>query len=77
MTSPERDFPQRDFPQRDFPQRDFIGYGANPPDPRWPGGARLALNLVLNFEEASAATSPPNRCSNTAAGSASGACCAS
>jgi len=31
--------------------RDFIGYGANPPDPRWPGGARLALNIVLNYEE--------------------------
>ncbi|WP_374440241.1 allantoinase PuuE [Stella sp.] len=33
--------------------RDLIGYGANPPDPQWPGGARLALNLVLNFEEGS------------------------
>ena len=33
--------------------RDFVGYGANPPDPQWPGGARLALNFVLNFEEGS------------------------
>jgi putative urate catabolism protein len=33
--------------------RDLIGYGPNPPDPQWPGGARLALNLVLNFEEGS------------------------
>ena len=33
--------------------RDFIGYGANPPDPKWPGGARLALNFVLNYEEGS------------------------
>jgi len=32
--------------------RDLIGYGANPPDPKWPGGARLALNFVLNYEEA-------------------------
>jgi len=31
--------------------RDLKGYGANPPDPRWPGGARLALSVVLNFEE--------------------------
>lgn len=31
--------------------RDFVGYGANPPDPRWPGGARLAVNFVLNYEE--------------------------
>lgn len=33
--------------------RDLIGYGANPPDPRWPNGARLALNFVLNYEEGS------------------------
>jgi allantoinase len=31
--------------------RDLVGYGQNPPDPRWPGGARLALNFVLNYEE--------------------------
>ena len=30
--------------------RDFIGYGANPPDPQWPDGARIAVNLNLNFE---------------------------
>lgn len=34
----------------DYP-RDLIGYGANPPDPRWPGGARLALQFVINYEE--------------------------
>jgi putative urate catabolism protein len=33
--------------------RDFVGYGANPPDPRWPGGARLALQIVMNYEEGS------------------------
>jgi hypothetical protein len=33
--------------------RDLIGYGAHPPDPKWPNGARLALNLVLNYEEGS------------------------
>ena len=31
--------------------RDLRGYGANPPDPHWPGGARLALQIVLNYEE--------------------------
>ena len=31
--------------------RDLIGYGAKPPKPKWPGGARLALNFVLNYEE--------------------------
>jgi allantoinase len=31
--------------------RDLAGYGHNPPHPRWPGGARVALQFVLNFEE--------------------------
>jgi putative urate catabolism protein len=31
--------------------RDLVGYGQHPPDPKWPGGARLALNFVLNYEE--------------------------
>jgi allantoinase len=31
--------------------RDLIGYADKPPDPRWPGGARLAVNFVLNYEE--------------------------
>ena len=33
--------------------RDFVGYGSNPPRVEWPGGARLALNLVINYEEGS------------------------
>ena len=67
-------------------RRDFIGYGANPPDPKWPGGARIAVNFVMNYEEGSepsiqdgeghtesrVVTSPPKACSNMAAGSASG-----
>src|SRR5256885_4424560 len=36
--------------------RDMIGYGANPPNPRWPNGARLAVNFVLNYEEGSEAS---------------------
>jgi len=31
--------------------RDMIGYGRRPPHPRWPGGARIALQFVLNYEE--------------------------
>ena len=34
----------------DYP-RDLVGYGRNPPDPRWPGGARIAVQFVLNYEE--------------------------
>ncbi len=33
--------------------RDFIGYGRNPPAFEWPDGARLALNIVVNYEEGS------------------------
>ena len=31
--------------------RDFAGHGATPPDPHWPGGARVAVSLVVNYEE--------------------------
>lgn len=31
--------------------RDLIGYGRNPPDPRWPGKARVAVQFVVNYEE--------------------------
>lgn len=33
--------------------RDFIGYADRPPTVRWPGGAGLAVNFVLNYEEGS------------------------
>ena len=31
--------------------RDLIGYGRNPPFADWPGGARIAVQFVLNYEE--------------------------
>lgn len=31
--------------------RDLVGYGARPPAGAWPGGARVALSVVLNYEE--------------------------
>ena len=31
--------------------RDLVGYGAHPPDPRWPNGARVAVQFVINYEE--------------------------
>ena len=30
--------------------RDLVGSGADLPDPKWPGGARLALQIALNYE---------------------------
>jgi putative urate catabolism protein len=34
----------------DYP-RDLIGYGRTPPHADWPGGARIAVQFVLNYEE--------------------------
>ena len=31
--------------------RDLLGYGRNPPHAGWPGGARVAVQFVLNYEE--------------------------
>jgi allantoinase len=37
-------------PPEHYP-RDLIGYGANPPHARWPREARVAVSIVLNYEE--------------------------
>ena len=34
----------------DYP-RDMAGYGRNPPHADWPGGARIAVQFVINYEE--------------------------
>lgn len=31
--------------------RDMHGYGSTPPHPQWPGGANIAVQFVLNYEE--------------------------
>lgn len=31
--------------------RDMTGYGANPPKAHWPNGAKIAVQIVLNYEE--------------------------
>jgi peptidoglycan/xylan/chitin deacetylase (PgdA/CDA1 family) len=33
------------------PPRDLTGYGREPPHPRWPGDARIAVQFVINYEE--------------------------
>ncbi len=33
------------------PARDLVGFGPEPPDPRWPGGARIAVNFCITYEE--------------------------
>ncbi len=31
--------------------RDLVGYGRTLPDPHWPGGAKVAVQFVVNYEE--------------------------
>ena len=31
--------------------RDLVGYGATPPEAHWPGGKRVAVQFVINYEE--------------------------
>lgn len=35
------------------PNRDLVGYGRQRPTGAWPNGARLAVNVVVNYEEGS------------------------
>src|SRR5690349_12250038 len=41
---------RRIMPDPSYP-RDLIGYGKEPPHADWPGGARIAIQMVLNYEE--------------------------
>ena len=38
------------LPLADYRARDLVGYGDEPPKVTWPGGARLAVNVVVNYE---------------------------
>ncbi|WP_117193520.1 allantoinase PuuE [Rhizobium terrae] len=40
---------------KDYP-RDLVGYGRNIPDPKWPGGAHVAVQFVINYEEGGEST---------------------
>ena len=56
-----------------YDPRDFVGYGRNPPHPRWPGDARIAVNIALNYEAGGSkaswmATSRPRPSSPTCPG---------
>lgn len=51
MTTPEVPARWGDAPSRPGYPRDLVGYGADPPHARWPGGARIAVSFVLNVEE--------------------------
>ena len=36
--------------------RNLVGYGRDAPDPKWPGGANVALQFVINYEEGAEST---------------------
>jgi peptidoglycan/xylan/chitin deacetylase (PgdA/CDA1 family) len=41
---------ERSLPLIPIDDRDYVGYGKNLPHAQWPGDARIALNINLNFE---------------------------
>src|ERR1700739_4449385 len=38
------------------PPRELVGYGEHPPLVRWPGDAKVAVQIVINYEEGSEKT---------------------
>jgi peptidoglycan/xylan/chitin deacetylase (PgdA/CDA1 family) len=50
------------------PRRDYLGYGPTPPAVHWPGGERVAINLVVNYEEGSEYAIPAGDGRNEAVG---------
>jgi allantoinase len=45
-------FANRDLPEVE-PRREFLGYGEHPPRIRWPGDRKVAVQIVVNYEEGS------------------------
>lgn len=55
MTYDPQFFMNRDFPV-DGPARELVGYGEHPPQVRWEGDAKVAVQIVVNYEEGSEKT---------------------
>jgi len=54
MTSPGNEYPlstHLNDGKSVYGGRDLVGYASQPPNPKWPNNAKVALNLVLNYEE--------------------------
>ena len=49
-------FRNDDVPGAPGPERELVGYGANPPKIRWENDAKVAINIVINYEEGSELT---------------------
>ena len=55
-------YPEPPAQERDM-TRDFVGYSVEPPHAHWPGDARIAVNFVINFEEARSCRTRPGTAS--------------
>src|SRR4051812_30272381 len=55
MTFDPRFFHSRDFPVAG-PPRELVGYGEHPPKVRWEDDAKVAVQIVINYEEGSEKT---------------------
>jgi peptidoglycan/xylan/chitin deacetylase (PgdA/CDA1 family) len=55
MTFDPKFFQTRDFPVAG-PARELVGYGEHPPKVRWDGDAKVAVQIVVNYEEGSEKT---------------------
>ena len=56
MTLNEQFFRQTDTDGVPGPARDLVGYGEHPPVVRWKNGAKVAIQVVVNYEEGSEKT---------------------
>jgi peptidoglycan/xylan/chitin deacetylase (PgdA/CDA1 family) len=55
MVTDSQFFQSRDIPV-DGPARELVGYGEHPPQVRWEGDAKVAVQIVINYEEGSEKT---------------------
>jgi peptidoglycan/xylan/chitin deacetylase (PgdA/CDA1 family) len=56
MAMNQQFFQQTDVEGVPGPSRDLIGYGEHPPRVRWHNGAKVAIQIVVNYEEGSEKT---------------------
>ena len=56
MTPDDPQFFMTDDIEVEGPARELVGYGEHPPQVRWEGGAKVAVQIVVNYEEGSEKT---------------------
>ena len=56
MTPDDPQFFMRDDIEVEGPARELVGYGEHPPQVQWDGGAKVAVQIVVNYEEGSEKT---------------------